>query len=417
MDKFREFLKSGHTGTLLTSLLYFDFCFAIWVLNGAMAPFISEEFGLTAAQKGFMVSVPVIAGALMRFPLGLLSQYIGRKKAAQIEMGLIVVGLAIGFLFAKTFGSVIAMGVVLGVAGASFGVALSLGSGWYPPKYKGLAMGIAGAGNSGAVLAVLFAPPLAKAFGWREVYGLAIIPIVLAMVLLQIFAKEPPDREHKKLSDYLKVFVNRDAWVFNLMYMVTFGGYIGLTSFLPTLFHDQYGIPKQSIGQYTAVIIIAASILRIAGGWMADHLGGIRMLKFMFAAILGLTALAATIPSNPWMMVAILVLCFSAMGAGNGAVFQLVPLRFKTTTAVAGSLIGEIGALAGGFLPNAMGLGQQYMGSFSPGFLSGTLLTIIVIGALATVTRHWTNSWVTKHGKALDHRPHPPAHTAPARGI
>lgn len=402
MSSFRDFWKSGHPGTLLTSLLYFDFCFAIWVLNGAMAPFISEEFGLSPAQKGFMVSVPVIAGALMRFPLGLLSQYIGRKNAAQIEMGFIIIGLAIGYFFTQTYSGVIAMGIVLGVAGASFGVALSLGSGWYPPKYKGLAMGIAGAGNSGAVLAVLFAPPLAKAYGWRDVYGFAIFPILLAMILLMIFAKEPPDREQKKLGDYLKVLVDRDAWVFNFMYMVTFGGYIGLTSFLPTLFHDQYGIPKESIGQYSAIIIVAASILRVMGGWLADVLGGIRMLKIMFVMIIGLTVAAATIPANPWLMVFILVLCFSAMGAGNGAVFQLVPLRFTTTTAVAGSLIGEIGALAGGLLPNAMGMGKQYFGTFAPGFLSGTALTVFVIIALMVVHRQWTSTWVGKDGKALD---------------
>ncbi|QQR81317.1 MAG: NarK/NasA family nitrate transporter [Deltaproteobacteria bacterium] len=402
MSRFKEFLKAGHLGTLLTSLLYFDFCFAIWVLNGAMAPFISEEFGLTPTQKGFMVSVPVMAGALMRFPLGLLSQYIGRKRAAHIEMSLIIVGLSIGYFFTKSYAAVLAMGIVLGVAGASFGVALSLGSGWYPPKFKGLAMGIAGAGNSGAVLAVLFAPPLAKAFGWREVYGIAIFPMLLAMILLQIFAKEPPDRQHKTIKDYLKVLVDRDAWVFNLMYMVTFGGYIGLTSFLPTLFHDQYGIPKQSIGQYTAVIIVAASILRIAGGWLADQMGGIRMLRIMFFLIVILTATAAMIPENPWVMVFILVLCFSAMGAGNGAVFQLVPLRFTTTTAVAGSLIGEIGALAGGFLPNAMGLGKEHLGSFAPGFLSGTLLTVFVIMALAIVKKQWTSTWVGEGGRALD---------------
>lgn len=402
MSNVKEFLKAGHLGTLLTSLLYFDFCFAIWVVNGAMAPFISEEFGLTPAQKGFMVSVPVMAGALMRFPLGLLSQYIGRKRAAHIEMSLIIVGLSIGYFFASSYAAVLAMGIVLGVAGASFGVALSLGSGWYPPKFKGLAMGIAGAGNSGAVLAVLFAPPLAKAFGWREVYGIAIFPMLLAMILLQIFAKEPPDREHKTMKDYLKVLVDRDAWVFNLMYMVTFGGYIGLTSFLPTLFHDQYGIPKQDIGQYTAVIIVAASVLRIIGGWMADQMGGIRMLRVMFFLIVILTACAAVVPQNPWVMVLILVLCFSAMGAGNGAVFQLVPLRFKTTTAVAGSLIGEIGALAGGFLPNAMGMGKQYMGSFTPGFISGTLLTICVLITLAIVSKQWTTTWVGAGGRALD---------------
>lgn len=396
------FLKAGHPGTLFSALLYFDFCFAVWVLNGSMAPFISEEFGLTAAQKGFMISVPVIAGALMRFPLGVLSQYIGRKNAAMVEMSLICVGLGFGYLFVETMTGVLAMGIILGVAGASFGVALSLGSGWYPPKYKGLAMGIAGAGNSGAVLAMLFAPPLAQAYGWRAVYGLSILPMLLALVLLAVFAKEPPDRVHKKLADYLKVLVDRDAWIFNLMYSVTFGGYIGLTSFLPTLFHDQYAIPKDRIGQYAALITVMASILRILGGFLADKIGGLRMLSVLSALIVVTVSAAALLPANPWAMVAILVLTFSAMGAGNGAVFQLVPLRFRTTTAVAGSLVGEVGALAGGFLPNAMGLGKQYTGSFAPGFLSGAILAVATLIVLALVTRQWTSTWVGKGGRALE---------------
>lgn len=388
--------------TLLTSLLYFDFCFAIWVLNGAMAPFISKEFGLSPSEKGMMVGVPVVAGALMRFPLGVLSQYIGRKNAAQVEMGAICLSLLGGYLFVESMTGVLMMGIALGIAGASFGVALSLGSGSYPPKYKGLAMGIAGAGNSGAVLAVLFAPPLAVAYGWRAVYGFAIIPMVIAMVLLQIYAKEPKDVEKKPLKDYAKILVNRDAWVFNLMYMVTFGGYIGLTSFLPTLFHDEYKIPKENVGQYAAVIIIAASVLRVVGGWMADKFGGIRMLWTLCFVIVGLILAASTIPASPWVMVLILVACFAAMGAGNGAVFQLVPLRFTTSTAVAGSLIGEIGALAGGFLPYAMGIGMEETGSFSPGFLCGAGLTVLVLIALAFVQRRWTSSWVGAGGRAHD---------------
>lgn len=413
IDGARAFLRAGHPGTLFTALLYFDFCFAIWVLNGAMAPFIAEEFHLTPTQKGVMVSVPVLAGALMRFPLGVLSQYIGRKNAAQVEMGTICAALAFGCLFVDSYHGVLAMGVMLGIAGASFGVALSLGSGWFPPKYKGLAMGIAGAGNSGAVLAVLFAPPLAKAFGWKSVYGLAIFPVVVAMVLLHVFAKEPPDREHKPLRDYLKVLVDRDAWVFNLMYMLTFGGYIGLTSFLPTLFHDQYEIPKESIGTYASWIIVMASILRVLGGWIADRIGGLRLLYALGFVIVGATAAAALLPPSPWAMVAILVVCFSAMGAGNGAVFQLVPLRFRTTTAVAGSLIGEIGALAGAALPYAMGVGRERVGSFAPGFLSGTVLAIVVIVTLALVMKRWTTTWVGAGGKALDAEPTVPgAHQA-----
>jgi NNP family nitrate/nitrite transporter-like MFS transporter len=257
---------------------------------------------------------------------------------------------------------------------------------------------------------MLFAPPLAKLYGWQLVYGLSAIPLVVAMIALHIFAKEPPDREQKKLGDYLKVLVDRDAWVFNLLYMITFGGYIGLTSFLPTLFHDQYGIPKESVGQYSAIIVIMASILRVLGGLIADVVGGVRTLLVLCGITLVSILAIATIPSQPWTMVALMVVCFSAMGAGNGAVFQLVPLRFKSTTAVAGSLIGEVGALGGGLLPVAMGLSYQYTGSFSLGFLSGAALSLLGLIAIGVMMREWTSTWVGAGGKAI-------ADSAPAESL
>ena len=121
MSKFSAFVRSGHWPTLAASFLYFDFCFAIWVLNGAMGPFISESYGLTPAQKGFMVSVPILAGALMRFPLGILAQYIGRKSATLVEMSMIIVAMLFGYFFVHSFSDLLAMGCLLGIAGASFG--------------------------------------------------------------------------------------------------------------------------------------------------------------------------------------------------------------------------------------------------------------------------------------------------------
>lgn len=408
MAAIKGFWKSGHPPTLLIALLYFDFCFAIWVLNGAMAPFISEQFNLTPMQKGFMLSVPVIAGALMRFPLGVLAQYIGRKWAAMVEMGLIIVGLAYGYFFVDSYREVLYMGIPLGIAGASFGVALSLGSGWFPPQYKGLAAGIAGAGNSGAVLALLFAPPLAAAYSWQKVYGYAILLMVIPMILMLFFAKEPPDREQKKLRDYLKVVVEKDSWVFSLIYIVTFGGYIGFATFLPTFFHDQYGIPKEKVGQYAALITVMASFLRVFGGWAADRLGGIRMLKVVLGIIL-VTALAASILPSPIAITIIMIVAFSALGAGNGSTFQLVPLRFPYATAVAMSLVGEVGALGGGFLPNAMGISKQYIGSFSGGFIFFALLALGALVTLKVVERRWTCTWVGEGGKArcTDVQAHP----------
>lgn len=400
MAGFKTFLRAGHWPTLAASFLYFDFCFAVWVLNGAMGPFISETYGLDAAQKGFMVSVPILAGALMRFPLGVLSQYIGRKNAAMVEMALIILALGFGYYFVDSYDGVLAMGVLLGIAGASFGVALSLGSGWFPPQYKGLAMGIAGAGNSGTVLAVLFAPPLAMKFGWQAVYGLAALTMLLPLAVMWLAAKEPPDREHQTLREHTACLFEKDGWAFSLIYVVTFGGFIGLASFLPTYFYDQFGVTKVQAGQLTMLATLMGSGVRVIGGALSDRLGGITTLSGVLVAV-ALTLLACGFAGGSLAVTTLLfMLCFAALGAGNGALFQLVPLRWPLTTAVAGSMIGEVGALGGGFLPNAMGLSKQYSGSYLWGFVAFTVLAVAMLAMLRIVQIRWTRTWAERGGRA-----------------
>ena len=400
MSGFRTFLKSGHAPTLFASFLYFDFCFAVWVLNGAMAPFISEAFNLTAAQKGFMVSVPILAGALMRFPLGVLAQYIGRKNAALVEMGLIVTALAGGYFFINSYNHVLAMGVLLGIAGASFGVALSLGSGWFPPKYKGLAMGIAGAGNSGTVLAVLFAPPLATAYGWQTVYGLAALCMFLPMAVMWFAAKEPPDVEHQSLREHIACLFEKDGWAFSLIYVITFGGFIGLASFLPTYFYDQFKVTKIEAGQLTMLAALMGSAVRVVGGYISDRVGGISTLSGVLVVVAITLVLCGMAGTSLALTTLLFMLCFAALGAGNGALFQLVPLRWPLTTAVAGSMIGEVGALGGAIIPNAMGLSKQYAGTYFWGFVVFAVLAIGMLGMLRVMQLRWTRTWAEKGGRA-----------------
>ena len=400
MSKTSMFFRSGHWPTLVASFLYFDFSFAIWVLNGAMGPFISESFGLNAAQKGFMVSVPILAGALMRFPLGVLSQYIGRKNAAMVEMTLIIAALAFGYLMSPSYDNVLAMGVLLGFAGASFGVALSLGSGWYPTKYKGLAMGIAGAGNSGTVLAVLFAPPLAQKFGWQAVYGLAALTMVLPMAVMWFAAKEPPDREHQSLREHLACLFEKDGWAFSLIYIVTFGGFIGLASFLPTYFHDQFNVTKIQAGQLTMLATLMGSAVRVLGGYISDRIGGINTLTAVLLLV-AVTLVGCGLSGSSLTVTTLLFMaCFAALGAGNGALFQLVPLRWPLATAVAGSMIGEVGALGGGFLPNAMGQSRQLTGSYLGGFLAFTALALLMLVTLRVMQIRWSRTWAERGGRA-----------------
>jgi NNP family nitrate/nitrite transporter-like MFS transporter len=401
MSSFKNFLQSGHSPTLFAAFLYFSFSCCIWVLNGAMAPFIGETFNLSPAQKGLMLSVPIIAGALMRFPLGILSQYIGRKKATLVEMGLIAVAMLFGFFYVKSFNDLLAMGVLLGIAGASFGVALSLGSGWFPPQHKGLAMGLVGAGNVGTAVSVLVAPPLANWLGWQAVYGVAAVAILIPMAVMVVFAKEPPDvNAHSSLREHIACLFEKDGWVFSLIYGVTFGGFIGLTTFLPSYYYDQFGVSKVQAGQLTMLAAFMGAAVRVVGGWISDRWGGVNTLTVVLLVVAVSLVLVGASSGSLAVTTLVLIVCFAALGAGNGALFQLVPLRWPASTAVAGSMIGEIGALGGGLVPNAMGLSKQYLGSYLWGFVFFALLSLVMLGVMRVMQIRWTRTWAEKGGRA-----------------
>ncbi len=401
MPGFKSFLKTGHSPTLFAAFLYFCFSCAIWVLNGAMAPFISEAYQLTPAQKGLMLSVPIIAGALMRFPLGVLAQYIGRKNATLVEMGLIAVAMLFGFFFVKSFNDLLAMGVLLGIAGASFGVALSLGSGSFPPRHKGLAMGLVGAGNIGTAISVLVAPPLAQAYGWQTVYAFAAAAIMVPMLVMIVFAQEPPDLDaHASLREHVACLFEKDGWAFSLIYGSTFGGFIGLTTFLPTYYFDQFHVSKVQAGQLTMLAAFMGATVRIFGGWISDRWGGINTLTAVLVTVT-VSLVACGFAGNSLAASTLLfMVCFAALGAGNGALFQLVPLRWPLSTAVAGSMIGEFGALGGGLVPNAMGLSKQYTGTYMWGFVLFAVLALIVLVMMRKMQLRWTRTWAEKGGRA-----------------
>ena len=400
MASFKAFMKSGHPPTLFASFLYFDFCFAIWVLDGALGPFLSKEFGLSPMERGFLVSVPILSGAFMRVPLGIFAQIIGRKWAACIEMVTIIMALSYGAFFVHSYNDLLFMAVLLGLAGASFGIALSLGGGWFPPEHKGLAIGIAGAGNSGAIIAMLAGPPIAIAYGWRMAYLAGAGLMIPALLVMLFVAKEPPDRIKEKFTHHLKVFGEKDAWVFNISYILTFGGYIGLTNFLPTFLHFEYNIPLATMGKYSALIAIMASISRIAGGWLADRVGGIKCMLVVCVVTAIMSFYVSTLPPF-YLVIPALCILFLALGAGNGSTFQLVPLRWIGSTAIVMSLVGEVGGLGGGLIPNVMGYSKQHLGSYQYGYIVWGVLAIGIFIMYMVVKRRWENTWVGAGGKAL----------------
>ncbi|WP_165187760.1 nitrate/nitrite transporter [Caulobacter soli] len=401
----RDFLKAGHTPTLFAAFLYFDLSFMVWVILGPLGVAIAKDFHLDPAQKGLMVAIPVLAGAVLRLVNGVLVDRIGPKKTGIISQLVVLAGLALAWgLGIHNYHQVLALGVVLGVAGASFAVALPLASRWYPQEHQGLALGIAGAGNSGTALAALFAPLLAKAFGWQNVIGLAAIPLAIAFVVYLLLAKDAPEQPAPKtLVEYMDVLKVPDAWWLMLLYAVTFGGFVGLASSLTIYFNAEYGLTPVIAGFFTAACVFAGSFIRPVGGALADRFGGVRTLTVVFAlAALGLTA-ASFHAGSAWAALAVLMFSMLALGAGNGAVFQLAPQRFRKEIGVMTGLIGMTGGIGGFYLASSLGMAKKLTGSYQIGFLGFAALAVFALVALHGLKARWRAVWPTLHG--ADARP------------
>ncbi|MDP1928023.1 MAG: nitrate/nitrite transporter [Thiobacillus sp.] len=391
----RDFWKSGHTPTLLSAFLYFDIAFMVWVMLGPLGVQIAETLQLSPAQKGMMVATPVLAGALLRIVMGVLVDHLKPKMAGLIGQLVVIAGLLWAWLAGiHSYREVLFLGVLLGFAGAAFAVALPLASRWYPAQHQGTALGIAGAGNSGTVFAALFAPSLAVAFGWGNVFGIALIPVGVAFLVYLVFAKDAPDcPPPKSLHQYMNVLKDRDAWWFMFFYFVTFGGFVGLASSLTIYFHDQYGMTPVHAGYFTAACVFAGSLVRPMGGMLADRIGGIRTLLVVYSLAGMFLIIVSFGADSAWLALAGFMLAMGALGFGNGAVFQLVPQRFRKEIGVMTGMVGMAGGVGGFYLAASLGYIKGQTGSYQLGLLIFAGLSFVALLGLTVVKQRWRTTW------------------------
>jgi NNP family nitrate/nitrite transporter-like MFS transporter len=365
--------------------------------------------GYPASVKLFLVGLPLLAAGFWRILLGFLADRFGSKRVGMTSMFLTLLPLVVGWQYATEYNSLLFVGFFLGLAGASFAVSLPLASRWYPPHLQGVAMGIAGAGNSGTVLATLFAPLLAKAFGWHFVFGLLMVPVALTFVVFSLLAKDAPS--HVKPAGagaYIGALAKPDTLWFCLLYFVTFGGFVGLSSFINTFFVDQFDFAKATVGAATAVFIIAGSLVRPIGGLLSDKIGGIRMLTVLYATVAAMAigvGLLMTI-SQPATFVCLFVL-MACLGMGNGSVFQMVPQRFKKEIGVMTGIVGAAGGVGGYYLNFVLGHLKDSTSTYASGFYAFAGIAVIAFVVLRAVAPGWQRTWLGEGGVAKSHSPQP----------
>ncbi len=419
--KLADFKKAGHWPTLLAAFLYFDISFMAWVSLGPLMIYIAKDMPISVEDKISLVAIPVLGGAFFRVPLGLLADAIGPKMTGILAQAVVMFAVSLVCVFGLTSSIAIALfGLSLGIAGASFAVALPQAGRWYPPQYQGLVMGIAGAGNMGVVLDTLFAPSIAEAFGWRTVYGVLLALMVLVLLIYSLAAKDAPGAKATiDLSGYGKMLADSDSRWFMFFYFITFGGFVGLASALPLYFTTQYHATGVAAGFMVALIVAFGSGFRPVGGYIADRIGGVKTLSFLFLVVSACYFAVAFLPAGPapakgvagWSLMELPPVAFAAvalfsigvlsLGMGNGAVFQLLPQRFRREIGAMTGLVGAAGGFGGYFLAKTLALSKGMTGGFMMGFGFFGFLALLGLVGLIFVKTRWRTTWGAVSGARI----------------
>ena len=355
----------------------FAVCFAAWGLIGAFAPVFREMYRLSATQTALLVAIPVLLGSLARLPMGMLADRLGGRGVFTALMLVTAVPVALVPL-ASGYGTLLALGFLTGLAGSSFAVGVGYISRWTPAAGQGSALGLYGLGTIGQSAAVFLGPLLATRIGWERVFQSTAALLVVWGLGFGLLGRDAPNRPPpRSLAAMLSVFRrDRRALVLALFYFLTFGGFVAFSIYLPTLLKDQLHLSPADAGFRSAGFVVLSTLVRPLGGWLADRIGGARVLSGVFLGIIPFGLLLCWPAVVPFSVGALA--CAALLGVGNGAVFKLVPQHFPGDVGTVTGLVGAMGGLGGFFPPLVLGIFRDRLGIVWPGFLLLTALAAVL---------------------------------------
>ena len=360
---------TGAGRNLALATIGFALCFSAWGMLAPIAPDIQDELGLSNTETSVMIAIPVVLGSLLRIPLGVLTDRVGGRVMFAFMLAYSA-GAAVLVGFASSYVALLVAGFFLGVAGASFAIGVPFVSRWYGQERQGAALGIYGAGNIGTAVAAFSVPTIREEWG-QEYAGLIFGAVLAAYALIWWSAARnaPVERVTTRYMEML-----RSGWELyrlSLFYFVTFGGFVAMAVFLPKLLTDWFDYSLTDAGLRAAGFTVVATAMRPVGGWLSDRLGGHRILTFAFVGI-GVDAIGLSWQASDPRIVPVTIFCLTMaafLGAGNGAVFKLVPRSFPRSTGAATGVIGAAGGLGGFFPPLVLGVVKDATGEFVLGFV------------------------------------------------
>src|SRR5215469_15396490 len=376
--------NSSNNLQLTLGTISFAVCFAAWGLISAFAPRFREIFHLSATQTALLVVVPVLLGGLLRIVTGMLADRFGGR----VLFAAVMLVVAVPAYIVPSVGSyqnLLYVAFFLGIAGSSFAVGVGFVSRWFPPEKQGGALGVYGLGNIGQSAAVFLGPVLAVAVGWQNIFrGAAALLVVWGIAFYALARNSPKTVRPSRLGEMLKLLSREGlSWLLSLFYFLTFGGFVAFSIYLPVLLKDQFGLKPADAGFRAAGFVVLATLARPLGGWLADRIGGARVLHAVFLGIVPFTLLMSWPSMLPFTVGALG--CAFLLGNGNGAIFKLVPQYFPKEVGTVTGLVGAMGGLGGFFPPLLLGYFRDHFHTVWPGFALLALLSAILWRANAAV--------------------------------
>jgi len=380
--------KGQALSVLMVSTLAFTVCFMVWMMFGVIGIPIKKVLGLSATEFGLLTATPVLTGSLIRVPLGIWTDKYGGRIVMTILMALTIPAIWL-MSYATAYWHFLVIGLFVGLAGGSFSVGTPYVARWFPKNQQGFAMGVYGAGNSGAAVNKFVAPALVVAFGWTMVPQVYAAIMTATVVLFWVFSHSDPAHlvpSHTKFSDQLKSLKDPKVLKYCQYYSIVFGGYVALSLWMVQYYVGEFGLDIRSAALLAACFSLPGGVLRAAGGWMSDKWGAhsvtwwVLWVSWICLFLLSypqtdFTVATITGPKtfhfglNIYAFTGLMFILGIAFAFGKASVFKYISDDYTHNIGAISGIVGLAGGLGGFVLPIMFGALMDFTGIRSSAFM------------------------------------------------
>ena len=397
-------LRTQQISVVASSTLAFTVCFAVWMMFAVIGIPIKKELGLSETEFGLLAATPVLTGSLIRLPIGVWTDQFGGRIVFFVLM--LVTVVPIWFIGEATqYWQFLVLGLFVGLAGGSFSVGIAYCARWFEKQRQGFAMGIFGAGNSGAALTKFVAPAIVVAFGWAmvpKVYAAAMLVTALAFWMLSYTDPAHQQARKRSMREELAVLKDPNVWKLSQYYSIVFGGYVGLSLWMTKYYVGEYGFDIKHAAFLAACFSLPGGVLRAIGGWMSDKWGAhpvtwwVMLISFVCLFFLSYPQTDLVVRTtkgelsfhfglNVYVFTTLMFVMGIAWAVGKASVFKYISDEYTHNIGVISGIVGLAGGLGGFLLPIMFGALLDVTGVHSSAFMLLWGITLVSL-----VWMYWT---------------------------